>query len=119
MHLVFFGKSGVTPDGRCPGPVDVVRSVHCRCPRTIGALVPVLPRPDLLIDAVTTGLRRLHRGVHRPSGDEAVRPLLGVTSTGCATSATYRAQVSFHLTLLSIFRYKYSVVNNFMFHVVC
>jgi hypothetical protein len=27
--------------------------------------------------------------------------------------------VSYHLTLLSIFRYKYSVSNNFMFHVLC
>jgi hypothetical protein len=34
------------PDGRCPGPVDVVRSCHGRCPRTTGALVPVLPRPS-------------------------------------------------------------------------
>jgi hypothetical protein len=27
--------------------------------------------------------------------------------------------VSYHLTLLSIFRYKYSVANNFLFHVLC
>jgi hypothetical protein len=35
------------PNGRCPGPVDVVRSYHGRCPRTTGALVPVLPRPGI------------------------------------------------------------------------
>jgi hypothetical protein len=27
--------------------------------------------------------------------------------------------VSYHLTLLSIFRYEYSVANNFMSHVLC
>jgi hypothetical protein len=27
--------------------------------------------------------------------------------------------VSYHLSLLSIFRYKYSVANNFMFHALC
>jgi hypothetical protein len=27
--------------------------------------------------------------------------------------------VSYHLTVLSIFRYKYSVANNFMFNVLC
>jgi hypothetical protein len=27
--------------------------------------------------------------------------------------------VSYHLTVLSIFHYKYSVANNFMFHVLC
>jgi hypothetical protein len=27
--------------------------------------------------------------------------------------------VSYHLPVLSIFRYKYSVANNFMFHVLC
>jgi hypothetical protein len=27
--------------------------------------------------------------------------------------------VTYHLTLLSIFRYKYSVANNFMFRVLC
>jgi hypothetical protein len=27
--------------------------------------------------------------------------------------------VSYHLTVLSIFRYEYSVANNFMFHVLC
>jgi hypothetical protein len=27
--------------------------------------------------------------------------------------------VSYHLTVLSIFRYKYPVANNFMFHVLC
>jgi hypothetical protein len=107
------------PDGRCPGPVDVVRSCHGRYPRTIGALVPVLPRPDLLDDAATIGLRCLRRGVRRPPGDEAVRPLPGCISTRCATSAAYRAHVSYHLTLLSIFRYKYSVANNLLFHVLC
>jgi hypothetical protein len=106
-------------DGRCPGPVDAVRSCHGRCPRTTGALVPVLPRLGLLDDAVTTGLRRLRRGVRRPPGDEAVRPLSGCASTRCAMSAAYRAQVSYHLTVLSIFHYKYSVSNNFMFHVLC
>jgi hypothetical protein len=78
------------PDGRCPGPVDVVRSCHGRCPRTTGALVLVLPRPGVLDDTMT-GLRRLRRGVRRPPGDEAVRPLLGGASTDCATSATYSA----------------------------
>jgi hypothetical protein len=51
------------PDGRCPGPVDAVRSCHGRCPRTTGALVPVLSRPGVLDVAATTGLRRLRRGV--------------------------------------------------------
>jgi hypothetical protein len=106
------------PDGRCPGPVDAVRSCHGRCPRTTG-LVPVLPRPCLLDDAATTGLQHLRRGVRRPPGDEAVRPLPGCASTRCATSAAYRARVSYHLTILSIFRYKYSAANNFMFHVLC
>jgi hypothetical protein len=78
------------PDGRCPGPVDAVRSSHCRCPRTTGALVPVFPRPDLLVAATTTGLRRLHRGVRRPPGAEAVRPLPGYAHTCCATSAASR-----------------------------
>jgi hypothetical protein len=63
-----------------------------------------------------TGLRRLHRGVCRPPGDEAVRPLPGGTSTRCATSAAYSAQVSYHLPVIIIFHYKYSVANNFMFH---
>jgi hypothetical protein len=27
--------------------------------------------------------------------------------------------VSYHLIVLSIFHYKYSVANNFMFHVLC
>jgi hypothetical protein len=31
-------------------------------------------------------------------------------------SAAYSAQVSYHLSVLIIFRYKYSVSNNFMFH---
>jgi hypothetical protein len=83
------------------------------------ALVPVLPRPGVLDDAATTGLRRLRQGAHRPPGDEVVRPLPGCGSTRCATSAANRAQVSYHLTVLSIFRYKYSVVNNFMFYVLC
>jgi hypothetical protein len=107
------------PDGRCPGPVDAVRSGHGRCPRTTGALVLVLPRPGVLDDATKTGLRRLCRGVRRPPNDEAVRPLPGCTSTRCTTSAAYHAHVSNHLTVLSIFRYKYSVANNFMFHVLC
>jgi hypothetical protein len=47
------------PDGRCPSPVDVVRSCHGRCPRTKEALVPVLLRPDVLDDVATTGLRHL------------------------------------------------------------
>jgi hypothetical protein len=79
------------PDGRCPGLVDVVRSYHGRCPRTTGAIVPVLLRPGVLDDAATTGLRHLRRGVRRPPCDEAVRPLPGGASTRCATSATYRA----------------------------
>jgi hypothetical protein len=107
------------PNGRYPGLVDAVRSYHGRCPRTTGALVPVLPRPGVLDDAATTGLRHLRQGVRYPPGDEAVRPLPGCTSTRCATSAAYRAQVSYHLTVLSIFRYKYLVANNFMFHVLC
>jgi hypothetical protein len=104
------------PDGRCLGLVDVVRSCHGRCPRTTGALVPVLPRPGVLDDEETTGLRRLRRGVRRPPGDEAVRPLPGCASTRCATCAAYSAQVRYHLPVLSIFRYQYSVANNFMFH---
>jgi hypothetical protein len=44
------------PDGRCPGPMDVVRFCHGRCPRSIGALVPVLPRPGVLDDAAKIGL---------------------------------------------------------------
>jgi hypothetical protein len=75
----------------------------------------VLPRPGVLDDAVTTGLQRLRRGVRRPPGDEAVRPLPGGASTRCATSAAYSAQVSYHLPVIIIFRYKYSVANNFMF----
>jgi hypothetical protein len=78
-------------DGRCPGPVDAVRSCHGRCPRTTGALVPVLPRPGVWDDTTTIGLRRLRRRVRRPPDDEAVRPLPGVTSTRCTTSATYIA----------------------------
>jgi hypothetical protein len=105
------------PDGRCPGLVDDVRSYHGHCPRTTGALVPVLPRPGVLDDETTTGLRRLRRGVRRPSGDEAVRPLPGGTSTHCATSVAYSTQVSYHLPVLIIFCYKYPVTNNFMFHV--
>jgi hypothetical protein len=94
------------PDGRCLGPVDAVRSFHGRCPRTTGALVPVLPRPGVLDDAATIGLRRLRRGVRRPPGDEAVRPLPRVASTRCATSAAYNAQVSYHLPVIIIFHYK-------------
>jgi hypothetical protein len=104
-------------DGRCPGPVDIVRSCHGRCPRTTGAFVPVLPRPGVLDDVATTGLRRLRRGVRRPLCDEAVRPLPGGTSTRCTTSAAYHAQVSYHLPVLIIFLYKYSVANNFTFHI--
>jgi hypothetical protein len=104
------------PDGRCPGPMDAVRSCHGRCPRTTGALVPVLPRPGVLDDEVTTSLRRLRRGVRCPPGDEAVRPLRGGASTRCATSAAYNAHVSYHFSVIIIFRYKYSVANNFMFH---
>jgi hypothetical protein len=100
------------PDGRCPGPVDTVRSCHGRCPRTTGALVPVLPRPSVLDHAATTGLRRLRR----PPGDEAVRPLPGSANTCYATSTAYSAQVSYHLLVTIIFLYKYSVANNFMFH---
>jgi hypothetical protein len=36
-------------------------------------------------------------------------------STRCVTSAAYDAHVSYHL-LVIIFSYKYSVANNFMFH---
>jgi hypothetical protein len=79
----------------------------------------VLPRPGQLDDATMTGLRRLHRGVRCPPGDEAVRPLPGYVSTRCATSAAYRAHVSYHLKVLIIFCYKYPVANNFMFHVLC
>jgi hypothetical protein len=104
------------PDDRCPGPVDVVRSCHGRCPRTTGALVPVLPRPGVLDDEAMASLRRLRRGVRRPPSDEAVRPLPGGASTRCATSAAYNAQVSYHLPVLIILHYKYSVANNFMFH---
>jgi hypothetical protein len=107
------------PDGRCPGPVDTVRSCHGRYLRTTGALVPVLLRPGVLDDVATTGLRCLRRGVRCPPGDEAVRPLPGCASTPCATSASYRAQVCYHLTVLSIFRYEYSLANNFMFHFLC
>jgi hypothetical protein len=45
--------------------------------------------------------------------------LFQAASTRCTTSAAYRAQVSYHLTVLSIFHYEYSVANNFMFHVLC
>jgi hypothetical protein len=31
-------------------------------------------------------------------------------------SAAYSAQVSYHLLVIIIFRHKFSVVNNFMFH---
>jgi hypothetical protein len=92
------------PDGRCPGPVDDVRSCHGRCPRTTGALVPVLPRPGILDDEAMTGLRCLRRGVRRPPGDEAVRPLPGGSNTRCVTSATHNAHVSYHLPVLIIFR---------------
>jgi hypothetical protein len=94
------------PDGRCPGPVDAVHFCHGHCPRTTGALVPVLLRPGVLDDVVTIGLRRLRRGVRRPPGDEAVQPLTGVASTRCATSAAYNAHVSYHFPLIIIFRYK-------------
>jgi hypothetical protein len=104
------------PDGRRQGPVDTVRSCHGRCPRTTGALVPVLPRSGVLDDEATSGLRHLRRGVCRPPSDEAVRPLPGCASTHYATSAAYNAHVSYHLPVLSIFRYKYSVANNFMLH---
>ena len=86
--------------------MDAVRSCHGRCPRTTGALVAVLLRPGILDDAATIGLRRLRRGVRRPPGDEAVRPLPGGASTRCATSAAYSAQVSYHLPVIIIFRYK-------------
>jgi hypothetical protein len=76
----------------------------------------MLLRPDVLDDEATTGLRRLRRGVRRPPGDEAVWPFLGGASTRCATSAAYSAHVRYHLPVLIIFRYKYSVANNFMFH---
>jgi hypothetical protein len=79
-------------------------------------LVPVLPRPDVLDDETTTSLRRLRRGAHRPPGDEVVRPLPGGASTRCATPAAYSAQVSYHLPVIIIFRYKYSAAINFMFH---
>jgi hypothetical protein len=65
----------------------------------------VLPRLGILDDEVTTGLRRLRQGVRRPPGDEAVRPLPGGASTHYATSATYSAQVIYHLPVLIIFRY--------------
>jgi hypothetical protein len=91
------------PDGRCPGSVDAVRSCHSRCPRTTRALVLVLPRPGVLDDVAMTGLRHLRRGVRRPPGDEAVRPLPGGASTRCATSAAYSAQVSYHLPVIIIF----------------
>jgi hypothetical protein len=94
------------PDGRCPGPVDAVHFCHGHCPRTTGALVPVLLRPGVLDDVVTIGLRRLRRGVRHPPGDEAVQPLTGVASTRCATSAAYNAHVSYHFPLIIIFRYK-------------
>jgi hypothetical protein len=94
------------PDGRCLGPVGVVRSCHGRCSRTTGALVPVLPRPGVLDDMAMTGLRRLRRGVRRPPGDEAVRPLPRGASTRCATFAAYSAQVSYHLPVVIIFCYK-------------
>jgi hypothetical protein len=94
------------PDGRCPGPVDVVRSCHGRCRRITGALIPVLPRPDVLDDAATIGLRPLRQGLCRPPGDETVRPLPGVASTRYATSAAYSAQVSYHLPVIIIFCYK-------------
>jgi hypothetical protein len=97
--------------------MDVVRSCHGRFPRTTGALVPMLPRPGVLDDEATTGLRRLRRGVRCPPGGEAVQPLPGCASTRCATSAAYNAQVSYHLPVLSIFHYKYPVANNLMFHV--
>jgi hypothetical protein len=93
-------------DGRCPGPVDAVRSCHGRCPRTTRALIPVLPRLGVLDDTTMTSLRRLRRGVHHPPGDEAVRSLPGGASTRCATSATYNAQVSYHLLVIIIFPYK-------------
>jgi hypothetical protein len=103
-------------DGRCLGSVDVVHSCHGRCSRTTWALVPVLPRPDVLDDEATTGLRRLRQGAHRPPGDEAVRPLPGGANTRCATPAANSAQVSYHLPIIIIFRYKYSATINFMFH---
>jgi hypothetical protein len=93
-------------DGRCLGPVDAVRSCHGCYPHTTGALVLVFLRPGVLDDATTTGLRRLCRGVHHPSGDETVRPLPGDASTRCATSAAYSAQVSYHLPVIIIFCYK-------------
>jgi hypothetical protein len=87
------------PNGRCLGPVDAVRSCHSHCPCITGALVPVLPIPGVMDDEATSGLRHLRRGVRRPPGDEAVRPLLGCASTRCATSAAYSAHVSYHLTV--------------------
>jgi hypothetical protein len=56
-----------------------------------------------LDDATMTSLRRLRRGVRRPPGDEAVRPLPGGASTRCVTSAAYNAQVSYHLPVIIIF----------------
>jgi hypothetical protein len=130
--LVLCSTFGLGSSRRRPTRTSLVRSTGWSMPRSGGrrmllpwslpahhrTLVPVLPRPGLLDDAMT-GLRHLRRGVRRPPGDEAVRPLPGCASTRCATSAAYRAQVSYHLTVLSIFRYKYSVANNFMFHVLC
>jgi hypothetical protein len=55
--------------------------------------------------------------VSRPPGDEAVRPLIGGASTRCAMSAAYNAQVSYHLPVIIIFHYNYSIGNNFMFHI--
>jgi hypothetical protein len=136
IHLTFLVLCSTFRPGssrRRPTRTSVVRLTGWSMPKSGGRrtllpwslpvhhrdLVPVLPRPGLLDDAVTTGLRRLYRGVRCPPGDEAVRPLPGCASTRCTTSAAYHTQVSYHLTVLNIFRYKYSIANNFMFNVLC
>jgi hypothetical protein len=56
-YIMFFSVMAAPLDNVRPELFDkAVRSSHCRCPRTTGALVPVLPRPGLLVDTATTGL---------------------------------------------------------------
>jgi hypothetical protein len=134
--LVLCSTFGLGSSRRRPTRTSLVRSTEWSMPRS-GGRRTLLPwsRPvhhrgsrPCAPETGPTGWRgdnwsststSIHQGVRHPPGDETVWPLPGCASTRCATFAAYHAQVSYHLTVLSIFHYKYSVANNFVFHVLC